>query len=452
MNRALGLAAYCTATLALGQYRVFRHLRETRAAHWLPADKLEERQRVKLGRLLDWLREHNDYYGALLPDTTAQLNPMETLRTLPLLEQRTLQENGNALLTRGLRARLNRKSTGGSTGAPVTIIKDADGIAREMAGTWAAMEAYGLRVGDPAVRFWGTPLTARRRFRFLLSDIAMNRIRLSAFDLDEEDFRAYWRRTLRFRPVWMVGYASLLHMFAQWIASNGLDGSELGLRVVMPTSEPINDQQRAEVEAVFGVPTFDEYGAGEVGGIAYGCERGRLHVVTENVIVEVLDEHGNAVVPGEVGEIVVTDLTNRAMPLLRYRLGDRVTLAEGCDCGRDSQALENVLGRIHDVVYTPSGRRWHGEKIDYLMAQLFGEIGGFRQYQVIQENPDHLRVRLLTSDDISPVLQRRIEQYVADRLDGMSTEVERVESIERAPSGKIQVVKNDWLPQNRQLD
>jgi phenylacetate-CoA ligase len=398
---------------------------------------------------LAWVRQRNNYYGRMVASATPDADPYKLLESLPLLEQRTLQAHPDALLTSGLRARTFRKSTGGSTGAPVTVVKDADGIAREMAGTWAALESFGIRIGDRSVRFWGTPLTAKRRLRFRLADVAMNRIRLSAFNLDEEDFEGYWHRCLRFKPAWMVGYASLLHMFAEWIDGNGLDGSSIGLRVVMPTSEPINDYQRAQVGAVFGAPLFDEYGAGEVGGIAYGCEKGRLHVVMENVIVELLDGDGQAVAPGEVGEVVVTDLTNRAMPLLRYRLGDRAVRGERCDCGRGSQTIDKVLGRVHDVVYTPAGRRWHGEKMDYLMSQLFSDYGGFRQYQVIQYSPNDLKVCLVAEGDISPILMEKIKDYVAERLDGMKAEVVRVDSIERAASGKLRVVRNDWLPEAR---
>jgi phenylacetate-CoA ligase len=450
MNRALGRAAYWAATIALGQHGVFQHLREARRTHWLPAEELAERRDAKLGALLTWLRQHNGYYSPFLAGTPDPSDPVVWLRTLPLLEQRTLQISGDALLTRGFRARTHRKSTGGSTGAPVSIIKDADGIAREMAGTWAALESYGIRIGDRSVRFWGTPLTAQRRLRFRLSDIAMNRIRLSAFDLDHEDFQDYWYRCIRFRPAWMVGYASLIHMFAEWIDQNGLDGSAIGLRVVMPTSEPISEQQRDQIRAVFGAPTYDEYGAGEVGGIAYGCESGKLHVVTENVFVELLDASGRPVEVGEVGEVVVTDLTNRAMPLVRYRLGDRAVMGSKCDCGRGSPTLAKVLGRVHDVVFTPAGRRWHGEKIDYLMSQLYAESGAFRQYQVIQDGPDHLRICLVTDGGIPSSLQQRIVEYVAERLDGMHADVERVDRIGRSPSGKIRVVKNEWLPRSRQ--
>lgn len=446
MNRTLGRTIYRMATVVLGEGRVFRYLGEARIVRDLQAHARVERQSGKLRELLVWLSEHHPYYAQKLPESIASIDPMAALQSLPVLEKQTLQENGDILLTPGHRVRSITKSTGGSTGAPVRIIKDADGIAREMAATWAALESYGIRVGDRSARFWGTPLTFRRRLRFWLTDLAMNRIRLSAFDLEDEDFRAYWNRCKRFQPIWIYGYASLIHMFADWIERSGLDGSALGLRVVVPTSEPMNDHQRAQVARVFDAPVYDEYGCGEVGAIAYGCENGLLHVVTENLVVEIVDSDGRAVEPGEVGEVVVTDLTNRAMPLLRYRLGDRAVKGGPCGCGRGVPTIEKVLGRIHDVVFTPEGRRWHGEKIDYLMSQLYAEEGGFRQYQVVQESADTLRVCLVSEEGIPATLERKIKEYVADRLDGMHARVLRVDAIERASSGKIRLVRNDYLP------
>jgi phenylacetate-CoA ligase len=276
-----------------------------------------------------------------------------------------------------------------------------------------------------------------------MTDLAMNRIRLSAFDLDDDDMRDYWRRCMRFRPVWLYGYASLIHLFAEWIEMQGLEGVGLGLRAIVPTSEPLNERERARIGRVFGASVFDEYGCGEVGAIAYTCENGRLHVMTDNVAVECLDEDHRPAPPGKVGELVVTDLTNRAMPLLRYRLGDRVVMGDECDCGRGFPVIKQVLGRIHDVVFTPAGRRWHGEKIDYLMSQLYGERGGFRQYQVVQQAADQLQVRLVPDGPVPEELERRIIAYVSEKLDGMRAEVVLVDRIERAPSGKIWLVRND---------
>jgi phenylacetate-CoA ligase len=446
MNRLFGLAAFTIATAALGEHNVQRYLREARRTRRMPSDELRQRQQQKLRRLLTWTATRNEFYADALKGALTAADPLLFLQGVPFLEKRALQTQASIIRTARFGGRTIDKSTGGSTGAPIRIVKDADGVAREIATTWAALETYGIRIGDRSARFWGTPLTASRRFRFRLTDLAMNRIRLSAFDLDEGDLRAYWQRCFRFQPVWMYGYASLIHLFAEWIEASGLDGRRLGMKAIVPTSEPLNEDQRTQIRRVFGAPVYDEYGCGEVGAIAYECTRHRLHVMTDNVVLEILDDAGRPAAPGEMGEVILTDLTNYAMPIIRYRLGDRAVAGSGCDCALGFPVLDRVLGRIHDVVYTPRGKRWHGEKIDYLMSQLFGERGGFRQYQVVQRSADSLTVRLVSDEPISRELERRIIEYVAERLDGMKAEVVRVETIERSASGKIRLVRNDWLP------
>ena len=275
------------------------------------------------------------------------------------------------------------------------------------------------------------------------------RIRLSAFELEESDLAAYYDRIKRFQPAWFYGYASLIDLLAQWIEQSGRNGTTLGLRSIVPTSEPLSPEQRERVGRVYGAPVQNEYGCGEVGAIAYECERGLLHVMSESVLVEVLKEDGSPVAAGETGEVVVTDLNNYAMPLIRYRMGDRAVAGGACACGRPFPTLERVVGRIHNVVFTPLGRRWHGEKINYLMSPIHQELFPFQQYQVVQKEPDLLEVRLVADVPIPEPAKLRISAYVRDRLDGMRTDVRRVERIERSASGKLRLVRNDLQSAHR---
>ncbi len=438
---------YRAATLSRGEGSVFRYLDEMRRAQRLPAEELLRRQDRHLARLLTAAGRSSPFYrerwGGPLEVTPESAR--ERLRELPFLAKSDLQQHRDEMLCVPHPGRTTDKTTGGSTAQPVRITKTSDGLAREMAASWMALEWSGIRMGDRAVRFWGTPLTRTRRVRFALADMAMNRIRLSAFDLDEEDLARYWERCVRFQPRWFYGYASLIHLFAEYVEGRGLDGTRLGLRAIVPTSEPLTERQRERIGRVFGAPIQNEYGCGEVGAIAYECGHGSLHVMSENVLVEVLTPEGRPAETGETGEVIVTDLTNYAMPLVRYRVGDFAVQGGPCGCGRPFPNLREVWGRIHDVVYTPTGRRWHGEKLDYLMVQLHSETGAFRQYQVVQDGPDTLEVRLVTDGDLSPEFEARIQSYVRERLDGMRARIRRVEQIERAPSGKLRVVRNDWL-------
>lgn len=433
---------YRLASMLRGESAVYRYLREARGVQHLGPAELARRQGAELARLLAHAAAGSPFYRRTWGGAGAVSgeDALGRLASLPFIDKGDLQRHGAEMCVQPPPGRVATKSTGGSTGEPVRIVKDALGIARERAATWMALEWFGIGMGDRAVRFWGTPLTAGRRLSFALGDLAMNRIRLSAFDLDEEDLSAYWRRCLRFRPRWFYGYASLIHLFAEWIEGRGLDGGEIGLRAVVPTSEPLTTRQRATIGRVFGAPVQNEYGCGEVGAIAYECREGRLHVMP-HLVVEVVTDGGAPAGPGEAGEIVVTDLANFAQPLVRFRMGDRATVGEPCPCGRPFPVLGEIQGRVHDVLYTPAGRRWHGEKVDYLMSGL----GGFRQYQVVQDAADHVTVRLVADGPLPAELPERIRDYVAGRLDGMRATVVQVDRIERARSGKYRIVRNDWL-------
>src|SRR5689334_2585309 len=315
-----------------------------------------------------------------------------------------------------------------------------------MAASWAHLTNVGVRIGDPSVRFWSIPLRTRAKMRGRLADLAMNRLRFSAFSFDDEHMSNVWTQCMRFRPRWIYGYSSMIDHFARWIEETQRDGRELGLVAVVPTSEPLYDEMRARLERVFGCSVMNEYGCGEVGPIAYSCRAGQLHIVVENLVVEVLRADGTPAGLGDTGEIVLTDLTNRAMPLIRYRMGDIAEVGEPCTCGQQSPTLRRVTGRAYDVVHTPNGRRWNGWQVHYMLSTLQMELGGYRQYQVVQDGPDTLDVRLVTDEPIRPDTERRIASYIAEQLDGMRARVRRVEAVERSASGKLRVVRNDWHP------
>lgn len=432
------------ATALQRQGRWKGYLRELERVADSSLQEVRDRQEARLLRLLTFATSRVEHYRQLSPGTAvaAPLDGWAWLRDLPLLEKQVLQKTPERLHG-DLDAPTTPKSTGGSTGEPVRLLKTADGVALERACTWLGLSWFGIRPGDPAVRFWGTPLTRRRRLHFRLGDLAMNRIRLSAFDIDEADLAGYYDRIRRFQPAWFYGYASLIAMMAEWMDDTDRSGTDLGLKAIVPTSEPLTEAQRDRIRRVFGAPIQNEYGCGEVGAMAYECQEGLLHVMTDSVVVEVLKEDGTLADPGETGEVVVTDLNNYAMPLIRYRMGDRAVRGGGCACGRPFPTLERVVGRIHDVVYTPLGRRWHGEKIDYLMSSIHQDLFPFQRYQVVQREPDLLEVRFVAEAPIPDPVKDEIGGYVAERLDGMRTRVVRVNRIERSPSGKLRLVRND---------
>lgn len=430
-----------------GESATWRLIEEKRALERLDPAQLGRHVRARLATLLSTAGTQTAFYRQLWGSgkAVAEQDAFDVLRNLPFVTKRDIQERGSDMRVAEIPERVWSKSTGGSTAEPVTVWKNANGMAEERAATWAALAWSGLRPSDKVARFWSTPLTAESRHRFWLADMAMNRIRLSAFDLHDAALERHWRDCLRFRPTWLYGYSSMIDLLAGWIEDNGEDGRALGLTAVVPTSEPLYDAQRERIARVFGCRVQNEYGCGEVGAIAYDCELGQLHVMSDNVVCEVLRDDGMPANPGEKGEIVITDLTNTAMPLVRYRLGDQAEVGTACGCGRPFPTLRRVVGRTYDEVFTPAGRRWNGWQIHYFLSTLMGQQGGFRQYQVIQDSADTLDVRLVADREPATETVLAIQSYVTEQLDGMRANVRRVDSVERSKSGKLRVVRNDWL-------
>jgi len=430
-----------------GEHATWRMIEQKRALLGLSPNALARHVSERLALLIAHAERHVPFYrdtwGGL--QRRSSEDPASILEALPTISKRTLQESANDLRAPHTAERVWKKSTGGSTAEPVTIWKNASGLAEERAATWMALNWVGIHPGDRVARFWSTPLTNESRRRFQLADLAMNRIRVSAFEMDDAAFERHWRACLRFRPKWLYGYTSMLDLLAGWLEEHGRDGRELGLTAIVPTSEPLYDAQRARIARVFGCSIQNEYGCGEVGAIAYECDHGRLHVMADNVVCEVLRDDGARAMPGETGEVVVTDLTNFAMPLIRYRMGDRAEVAEPCPCGISYPALRSVVGRTYDEMFTPTGRRWNGWQLHYFLSTLMGEHGGFRQYQVVQTAASTLDVRLVADETPAVETVRAIEAYVRTELDGMHAVVHRVDAVERSKSGKLRVVRNDWL-------
>ncbi len=328
---------YRAAVFLRGEHRVYQSLHRLRELQTRPFEDVHRQQLRRLAAIVSHAWEGSQLYRERwpTPPPSNSLEVLEYLKDLPLLDKGDLRRYPQQLRSSiPLASPLRRKTTGGSTGEAVTVMKNADAIAKEMAASWLAYEWMGIRMGDKAARFWGNPASVKRRARFIAADLAMNRIRFSAFDFDDAKLQQYWRRCLSFRPAYFYGYVSMLSGFAQYLRRAGEDGRRLGLKAIVATSEVLGNPDRLLLEAVFGCPVQNEYGCGEVGPIAYN--RGSdtpLSVMADNVFVEVLRPDGSWALPGEEGEIVVSDLNNRAMPLIRYRVGDRAEVGNPKESG-----------------------------------------------------------------------------------------------------------------------
>lgn len=427
-----------------GESRLLPRLEELQRLQWSDLTTLVGRQDARLSAMLDYAYAHCPHYRSTWPSnpTTPGASPRDVLAGLSMLAKSDLQTRRDELTVRDGPRRVSAKVTGGSTGEPVTILKDRSATAEERAAMWLAYGWHGVTMGDPGVRFWGTPMIGSRRAVARLSDTAMNRIRFSAFAFTDADLERYWHRCLRFQPAYFHGYVSMVEAFTHYVRTRGYDGRQLGLKSIIVTSEVLTDPQRALISETFGAPVQSEYGSGEIGSIAFECEERRFHVMTENVALELIKEDGTPAEAGETGEIVVTDLNNRAQPLIRYRLGDFGVRGEPCPCGRGFPVLQKIWGRAYDFVQTPTGERFHGEFFMYIFEDLRRAGSPVSRFRVTQRTREELEVEVVVSRDVDALEETRIAELFRQRVPAMVTRVQRVNEIARTPSGKMQVIRN----------
>jgi phenylacetate-CoA ligase len=336
--------------------RVPYYLDQLTASQWASPREIRHLQDEKVKKLLLSARSEVPHYQQSLKNRVVPPSfSLEDLRSLPFITKSDLQASQVNFLHPGRRGRMAKKTTGGSTGHPVTIWKTAKSMAQESAANWRGFGWAGIKVGDRQGRFWGVPFAQKDRLRARLIDFVNHRRRCSAFSFRSQDMQDYTRLLNRFKPRYLYGYVSMLAAYAEFLRSTGT-GLKFDLQAVVTTSEVLTPSHRQLFREVFRTNVYNEYGCGELGTIAHECEKGRMHINAENLVVEILDGE-RPCDAGEIGELVMTDLNNEGMPLIRYRLGDFGSFSETpCECGRGLPVIRDIVGRAYDLVYNREGK------------------------------------------------------------------------------------------------
>jgi phenylacetate-coenzyme A ligase PaaK-like adenylate-forming protein/uncharacterized protein (DUF362 family) len=358
------------------------------------------------------------------------------LRKVPPLTKAELQQHGSALTARGSRAGWTTNASGGSTGHPVALLQDGPYRTEMKATEWLSDELQGWRAGAPVALLWGAPSDTRasKLLRARVHRFFTNGEVFDSFDMGPDRMARFHARLQQLRPRVLIAYAGSAFAYARFLL-------EAGLRPHYPTTsiitsaETLTAEMRETIERCFAVPVFNRYGSREVGCIGSECAAHvGLHLHPYNHLVEVVDLDTGEPVVGRPGRILVTLLTNRAMPLIRYDIGDVGVLgAAPCPCGRPSPLLEKVLGRSSDFILAPDGRLVHGEYFTHL---FYGRTS-IRQFQFVQETPTAFTLRVVRSPASAPGEMADVEAGIREVLGPRARiAVEELERIPPAPSGK----------------
>jgi phenylacetate-CoA ligase len=397
-------------------------------------------QEEALRKLLCHAAANVPYYRRALGDGFAQRASgfrLAQLGELPLLEKERLRAEPLAFIAETANPRrLHRYLTSGTTGTPLTILFSTD-----MHRRWSAV--YEARVRNWAgVNYQmsramlGGRLVAPKAAAkppFWRYNRAERQLYLSAFHLAPPHAPCYAAALRHYAPDYLVGYASGLYFLARMIVEQRLAPGRP--RAVLTSSEKLEPEMRQVIEAAYQAPVYDAYSGVEACCLASECQHHRLHISPDVGIIELLDDAGQPVQPGEAGEIVATGLLNFDQPLIRYRTGDMAVLSqEPCPCGRQMAVLQELVGRLEDTVIGADGRemvRFHG---------IFVGLPHIRQGQVIQETTTQFRLRLVTTPEFNDHDRETIAARFLQRLGAVDLVYEFVDSIECTERGKFRAV------------
>ena len=351
---------------------------------------------------------------------------------LPILTKEDLRVHGDAMITDGYaRDQMLAVRTGGSTGVPVHLLWDHEAHRFKMAMVKRHDAWAGYQLGMKLASLWGDTEKARSPKERLFAALCERTVFLDTLLMDEAHMRDFVQTLRRYRPKILIGHAHSIFFFTEYLEANGID--DIQFEGIISTAETLAPSERARIESHFGRIVFDRYGCEEVALIASECEEhSGLHISSEGLYVEVLGASEET-----PGRIVLTDLSNRGMPLIRYEVGDLATLAHGtCTCGRGLPRLGRVYGRVTDVLFAPDGRKISGVSI---LDTFIIHVAGVRQAQIVQDRIDHITLRIVRDANYSQATLDHLNGAVANIFGvEMRHSIEYVEEIAPTARGKFQ--------------
>ena len=328
--------------------------------------------------------------------------------------------------------------TSGTTGTPLTVRFTPECHQIEQAFRWRHRAWADIAYPSSGAYVAGHPVVPPTQDRppFWRRDRVEDRLLCSSYHLAPRHWLYYLAALCDYQPVFIHGYPSSIYLLARARLHYHLPGPSP--RAVFTASETLLDFQRATIERAFGCKMYNWYGNTEMTCNIIECRAGRLHYRTDYGLLELIDN----------GTMVCTGLNNRAMPLIRYRVGDRVTLGPAdavCPCGCAFPLVERIEGRLEDYIRTPDGR--FVGRLDH----LFKSVHHVREAQLVQSQFDELVVRLVRATGFSARDEQTILAEARQRLgETMRIRFEFVDAIARTESGKFQFVISQ-LPRE-QLD
>ena len=423
----------------------FARLAEIERTQWLPREGIEAYQAQRLNRLLTAALAHSPWHAdrlrmAGLDETVkAGAATLADLARLPTMNKRDARDNVERLVWRGVPGGVFQYTTGGSSGEPLVFYFGRARQASDAAGRMRARRWWGVQPGEREAYLWGAPVELNKTDRIkTLRDRLVNQLVLNAFAMSSQRMEDYLDALQAWQPKCLYGYASSVALLAAHAETRPRKLRLPALRVVCTTGEPLYPHQRELIARIFGAPVANEFGSRDIGFTAHEAPGGQMLLMSESHIVEVLDEAGQPVAPGETGEAVITGLTSAAQPFIRYRTGDVLRLSsEPAAAGQGLHVIAEVTGRQTDFIVAADGRVMHALAVIYVLRA----VPGIAQFKCVQHAPERMEVQIVADARWNETARHAVVTGLRARLgETLQVELRMLDEIPPEASGKHRYV------------
>ena len=411
-------------------------------SQWSSLESLKQEQAQRLSAFISKVYQQVPYYKKVMDEKGVSSGDIQSpvdLNKLPFLTKALIRDNFEELRSASA-GPLSRFNTGGSSGQPLIFLLGKERVSHDVAEKWRATRWWDVDIGDSEIVAWGSPieLGAQDKTRLMRDKLFRSEL-IPAFDMTEEKILAFIHKIRSSKPKMLFGYPSVFDLLAKTAEKHEIQLDNLGIKVAFVTSERLYPYQRENIQRVFGCPVANGYGGRDAGFIAHECPQGGMHLSFEDIVVEIIDEHGMPLPAGEKGEIVVTHLGTSEFPFIRYKTGDIATLSnKDCLCGRNLPMLESIEGRSTDFVQAMDGTMMHGLALIYILRDL----DWVAAFKIVQESLLLTRVEVvLTSGKLNKEQCALIVSGFKKRLgESVDIEVKQLSEISPEKSGKYRYV------------
>ena len=419
---------------------------------WWPVKTLEAQQMAQLTTLLAHAYQFVPFYRdrlQFLATGKSRALTYEELRKIPILSRQDVQDYAKDLLSQNIPQEhlpTAQNTTSGSTGKPVTFqVTRMSGLflralnlrshlwhQHNLQAKVAAIKVPRNRWAKPGSSANGPANKPSKQAGIRWADCFPSGIALEFDSGRTITEQLAWLQ--QEKPEHLLTYPSNLLALAQQALADGV--ALPSLKNLSTFGEVLTPKIRQACREAWGLPIVDIYSCQEMGVLALQCpEHEHYHIQSESVIVEVLDDAGLPCQPGQVGRVVLTDLHNYAMPLIRYEIGDYAEVGEPCSCGRKLPVLTQVLGRTRNMLVLPSGEKlWPS-----FVLSNWAKIAPIKQLQVIQHSLKDMEVKMVLAAAMEDHIEASLRQAIAQDLDAQfQVRLTYVNEIPRSANGKYE--------------